>query len=73
MPTTAKLTHAMDEVITEMDVHCGCLRTTNLEKDEYLAIRQNLAEGCVRGLTVIAIHQKMLELQMDDFFLGARD
>ena len=73
MPTTAKLTHAMDAVITVMDVHCGCLRTTNLEKDEYLAIRQNLAEGCVRGLTVIAIHQKMLELQMDDFFLGARD
>ena len=69
MPTTAKLTHAMDAVITEMDVHCGCLRTTNLEKDEYLAIRQNLAEGCVRGLIVIAIHQKMLELQMDDFFL----
>ena len=24
------------------------------------------------GLIVIAIHQKMLELQMDDFFLGAR-
>ena len=73
MPTTAKLTHAMDAVIAEMDVHCGCLRTTNLEKDEYLAIRQNLAEGCVRGLIVIAIHQKMLELQVDEFFLGARD
>mgnify|MGYP007008059424 FL=1 len=25
------------------------------------------------GLIVIAIHQKMLELQMDDFFLGARN
>ena len=25
------------------------------------------------GLVVIAIHQKMLELQMDDFFLGARN
>ena len=63
MPTTAKLTHAMDAVITEMDVHCGCLRITNLEKDEYLAIRQNLAEGCVRGLIVIAIHQKLLQMQ----------
>ena len=73
MPTTAKLTHAMDAVIAEMDVHCGCLRITNLEKDEYLAIRQNLPEGCVRGLIVIAIHQKMLELQVDEFFLGARD
>ena len=73
MPTTAKLTHAMDAVIAEMDVHCGCLRIINLEKDEYLAIRQNLAEGCVRGLIVIAIHQKMLELQVDEFFLGASD
>jgi hypothetical protein len=27
----------------------------------------------VRGLIVIAMHQKMLELQMDEFFLGARD
>lgn len=27
----------------------------------------------MRGLIVIAIHQKMLELQMDDFFLGARN
>ena len=73
MPTTAKLTHAMDAVIAEMDVHCGCLRITNLEKDEYLAIRQNLAEGCLRGLIVISIHQKMLELQVDDFFFGAKD
>ena len=24
-------------------------------------------------MIVIAIHQKMLELQMDDFFLGARN
>ena len=63
----------MEGVIAEMDVHCGCLRITNLEKDEYLAIRHNLAEGCVRVRIVIAIHQKMLELQMDDFFLGARD
>ena len=27
----------------------------------------------MRVLIVIAIHQKMLELQMDDFFLGARN
>ena len=56
----------MEGVIAEMDVHCGCLRITNLEKDEYRAIRENLAEGCVRGLIVISIHQKLLELQFDD-------
>jgi hypothetical protein len=27
-----------------------------------------LADGVVRGLIVIAIHQKTLELQMDEFF-----
>ena len=66
MPTTAKLTHAMEGVIAEMDVHCGCLQIPNLEKDEYLAIRQNLADGVVRGLIVISIHQKTLELRLDD-------
>ena len=56
----------MDAVIAEMDVHCGCLQIPNLEKDEYLAIRQNLADWVVRDLVVISIHQKMLELQLDD-------
>ena len=57
MRTTTKLTHAMDAVIAEMDVHCGCLQIPNLEKDEYLAIRQNLADWVVRDLVVISIHQ----------------
>ena len=66
MPTTAKLTHAMEAVLAELDTHCDCLGISNLEKDEYLAIRQNLADGIVRGLIVIAIHQKTLELRLDD-------
>ena len=73
MPTTSKLTFAMNAVMDEMDVHCECLGMPHLEKDEYLSIRQNLADGVVRGLVVISIHQKMLQLQMDEFFLGARD
>jgi hypothetical protein len=32
-----------------------------------------LEKECVQGLIVVAIHQKMLELQVDDFFLGAND
>ena len=63
----------MNAVMDEMDVHCECLGMSHLEKDEYLSIRQNLADGVVRGLVVISIHQKMLQLQMDEFFLGARD
>ena len=66
MPTTAKLTHAMEAVLAELDTHCECLGMPHLEKDEYLSIRQNLSDGVVRGLVVIAIHQKLLELQMDD-------
>ena len=66
MPTTSKLTFAMNAVIDEMDVHCECLEMSHLEKDEYLSIRQNLADGVVRGLIVISIHQKLLELQLDD-------
>ena len=73
MPTTSKLTFAMNAVIYELEVHCECLEMSHLEKDEYLSIRQNLADGVVRGLVVISIHQKMLQLQMDEFFLGARD
>ena len=66
MPTTAKLTHAIEAVMDELEVHCDCLRMPHLEKDEYLSIRQNLADGVVRGLIVISIHQKTLELQLDD-------
>ena len=56
----------MEAVLAELDTHCDCLGISNLEKDEYLAIRQNLADGVVRGLIVIAIHQKTLELRLDD-------
>ena len=73
MGKTSELTHAMEAVLAELDTHCDCLLIPSLEKDEYLAIQQNLADGVVRGLIVIAIHQKMLELQMDEFFLEARD
>jgi hypothetical protein len=73
MVKTSELTHAMEAVLAELDTHCDCLLIPSLEKDEYLAIQQNLADGVVRGLVVISIHQKMLELQMDEFFLGARD
>ena len=73
MLTTSALTNAMEAVMTELSTHCRVINLSGLEMDERMAVRQNLAEGCVRGLIVIAIHQKMLELQMDDFFVGARD
>ena len=66
MVKTSELTHAMEAVLAELDTHCDCLLIPSLEKDEYLSIRQNLADGVVRGLIVICIHQKLLELQLDD-------
>ena len=72
MLTTSALTNAMEAVLTEMSTHCRVINLSGLEVDERVAVRQNLADGVVRGLVVISIPQKMLELQMDEFFLGAR-
>ena len=73
MLTTSTLTNAMEAVLTELCTHCRVINLSGLEVDERSAVRQNLADGVVRGLVVIAIHQTMLERQMDEFFLGARD
>jgi hypothetical protein len=43
------------------------------EMSEQLSIRKNLEKGGVQVLIVVAIHPKMLEFQVDDFFLGAKD
>ena len=56
----------MDAVLAELDTHCEYLRIPNLEVDEFLAILNNLAGGCLRGLIIIYIHQKILELQLDE-------
>jgi hypothetical protein len=66
MPTTSDLTFATDAVLAELDTHCECLRIPNLELDEFLAIRNNLAGSCLRGLIVIYIHLKIHELQLDE-------
>ncbi len=56
----------MDAVLAELDTHCKYLRIPDLELDKFLAILNNLAGGCLRGLIVIYIHQKILELQLDE-------
>ena len=38
-----------------------------------MMIRKNWVSGCIRGVNVIAIHQKMLEYQVADVLLGTRD
>ena len=73
MVTTSALCKAMDAVLAVMDTHSEVIRLAEQDVDQLVAIRKNLAEGYVRGLIVIAIHQKMLDLQMNDFFIGACD
>lgn len=53
--------------------HFEVIRLADSDVDELVSIRKNLAERCVRGLIMIAIHRKMLDLQMDDFCMGACD
>ena len=66
MLTTSALTNAMEAVLTELSTHCRVINLSELEVDKRLAVMQNLADGVVRGLIVIAIHQKTLELRLDD-------
>ena len=73
MVTTSALCDAMAAVLAEMDTQSEVIRHADLHVDELVAIRKSFAAGCMRGLIVIAIHQKMLDLQMDDFFMGAPD
>ena len=56
MLTTSALTNAMEAVLTELSTHCRVINLSGLEVDERSAVRQNLADGVVRGLVVIAIH-----------------
>ena len=58
MVTTSKFNHAMDAVLTELEVHCEVIRRPDLELDELLAIRHNLAGGCLRKLQGAGTHQR---------------
>ena len=53
-------------MLAELDTHYECLHIPNLELSEFLAILNNLAGDCLRGLIVIYIHQKILELRLDE-------
>lgn len=47
--------------------------TALCESMDTVLVEKDLAAGCVRGLIVLAIHQKMLDLEMNDLARGARD
>ena len=68
MPTLDALLHAMELVCEEMEVHSDNLALPEAELDQCdrAAIGRYAAEGVRRGLTVIAMHQRLLSLQLDE-------
>ena len=64
MPDLAPLMDGMEAVVAEIDVHCDCLAQELLPHDRQ-HIELNLAVGCARGLQLIAIHQQLLNMQLD--------
>ena len=68
MPDLAPLMDGMEAVVAEIDVHCECLAEQLLPHDRQ-HIELNLAAGCARGLQLIAIHQLLLNMQLDRMVL----
>ena len=66
MPTLDALLHAMENVIEEMEVHTDNLSDPELEQCQRDVIGRYAAEGVRRGLTVVAMHQRLLSLQLDE-------
>ena len=64
MTYLAPLMGGMEAVVAEIDVHTDCL-TQELEPHHRENIRLNLAGGCARGLTLVAMHRQRLNVQMD--------
>ena len=58
----------MEALIDEIHVHCDCL-AQELEPEHRENIELNLATGCARGLTLIAMHQQLLTMQLDRMVL----
>ena len=69
MPDLAPLMDGMEAVVAEIDVHCECLAQELLPHDRQ-HIELNLADGCARGLQLIAIHQLLLNMQLDRLAAG---
>ena len=57
---------AMIEVNKELQVHFTQLSNPELDASDRKAIGTCAAEGVRRGLTLIALHQRLLNLQLDE-------
>ena len=66
MPSIDVLLHAMAAVVHEMEVHSDNLSAPELEQCQREVIGRYSAEGVRRDLTVVAMHQRLINLQLNE-------
>ena len=71
MVSTELMTEGMEAVIDELEIHFGHLSNPKLSLLDRDAIGRNAAEGVRRGLSVIAAHQIVLKVQLDDLLVAS--
>ena len=66
MPSPQPIIHAMTEVNKELQVHFAHLSNPELDASDRETIGTYAAEGMRRGLTLVALHQRLFNLQLDE-------
>ncbi len=61
----------MAAVLDELEIHFDHLSNPELNLLDRDAIGRNAAEGVRRGLSVIACHQIVLKMQLDDLLVAS--
>ena len=66
MPSVDPVISAMIEVNRELETHFTHLASPGLGASDRKAIGTCAAEGVRRGFTLVALHQRILNLQLDE-------
>ena len=66
MPSVEPVISAMIEVKRELQVHFTHLTNPELDASDRETIGIYAAEGVRRGLTLVALHQRLFNLQLDE-------
>ena len=66
MPSVDPVINAMIQVNRELETHFHHLASPALGASDRKAIGTNAAEGVRRGLTLVALHQRLFNLQLDE-------
>ena len=66
MPSVDPVISAMIEVNRELETHFTHLSDAGLDATDRKAIGTCAAEGVRRGLTLVALHQRLFKMQLDE-------